>query len=73
MKGIVADALVGKLGERWRVDRAAKGIRQTKPDIVEQDNNDIGRVFRQVIWLNVALMLRDSCADSAATLADGTG
>ena len=35
---------------------SAESIRQTEADIVEQDNDDIGRVFRQVTRLNAALM-----------------
>ena len=47
VEGVVADALVGEPRQRRRVDRTAEGVRQAEADVVEQDDEDVGRVLRE--------------------------
>ena len=44
--------------QRRRVDRAAVGVRQAEADVVEQDDEDVGRILRQVVRLDAPLVLR---------------
>ena len=57
MEGVVADALTGDARQRGRVDRPAVGVGQAEADIVQQDDQNVGRVLRQVALLDAALVL----------------
>ena len=55
---VVADAVVGEAAEGRRVDRAAERVGQAEAHVVEQDDQDVGRVLRQVVRLDPPLVLR---------------
>ena len=55
VKGVVADARVGKFRQGRRADWSAEGIRQAEADIVEQDDEYVGCVLRQPVGLSSPL------------------
>ena len=55
---VVADALVRHARKRGRADHAAVRVRQAKSHIVEQHDEDIGRILGQAALFDAALMLR---------------
>ena len=69
VEGVVADALVRDARQRRRVDRAAEGVGQAEADVVEQDDEDVGRVLRQMARLRRRWCL-ESCKVGPATLAE---
>ena len=56
VEGVVADAFTGDAAQGRRVRRTAVCIGLSEADIVEQDDDDVGRVLRQTIGLDAALM-----------------
>ena len=58
MEGVVADALVRDARQRGRMDRSAVGVGQAEADVVEQDDEDVGGILRQVALLHAPLVLR---------------
>ena len=73
VEGVVADALVRDARQRRRVDRPAVGIGQAEADVVEQDDEDVGRILRQMLWSRRAAGASSPASVGAATLADGVG
>ncbi len=55
---VVTNARVGDARERRRVDRSPVGVGQAEADVVEQDNQNVGRVFGQVALFHPAPMLQ---------------
>ena len=49
-----ADGSILPFRQCRRLNGSAEGIRQTEANIIEQDNDDIGRVFRQMTRLSAA-------------------
>ena len=41
VKGVVADAFVGELGEGGRVDFAAEGVGHAEADVIDEDDEDV--------------------------------
>ena len=72
MEGVVADPLVGEARQRRRMDRAAEGVGQPEADVIQQDDEDIGRVLGQMACLDAPAM-DGSCNRGSATLAEGAG
>lgn len=55
MEAVDADALSGKLRERGRVGKAAKGIRHAKVSVVNRHDEYVRRVLWQMIRLDSSL------------------
>lgn len=59
VKAVEAQALAGKLIQRWRGNRAAKGFCCAKPQIVDQHDHDIRcalwSAHRETLWQSCAL------------------
>ena len=53
---VVADALVRHARQRGRADRPSVGVRQAESHIVEQHDEDIGRILGQVALFDAALV-----------------
>ena len=73
MEGVVADALVRDARQRRRVDRPAEGVGQAEAHVVEQDDQDVGRILVGRCFGSTRRWWSDSCSVGAATLADGAG
>ena len=58
MKPVVADAGVRHTRKRGRADHAAVGVGQAESHIVEQHDEDIGRILGQAALVDAPLMLR---------------
>ena len=57
VEGVVADALARDARERWRVDRPAVGVGQAEADVVQHDDEDVGRILGQSALLHAPLVL----------------
>ena len=58
VEGVVADAVIRDPRKRRRVDWTAIGIGQAEANVIEEDDQDVGRVLRQVVRLRPPLMRR---------------
>ncbi len=52
VKAVVAQSLAGQPGEGGRGDLAAEGVGKAEADVIEQHDQDVGRIRRQAIRLD---------------------
>ena len=57
MEGVEADPLIGDARQRRRVNRPAVGVGQTETDIIQQNDEDIRRILRDMALLHPSLVL----------------
>ena len=48
MKAVEAQALPGQAVDVWHRNRPARSARLAEPEVVDQDDHDLGRAFRRV-------------------------
>ena len=58
VKAVVADAFVAEAGQRRRMGKAAEGVRHSEAGVVNENDEDVGRILRQAIWLDAAFVDR---------------
>ena len=58
VKRVVADALIRDARQRGRPDRATVGVRQSEADVVQQDDQNVGRILGQMALHDAGLVLR---------------
>ena len=56
MKTIIADAFVAQLGKRRRMSEAAESIGRAEAGVINQDDEDVGRILRQMVRLDAAFV-----------------
>ena len=64
--------VIGEPRQRRRVDRRRRRSRPAEADVVEHDDQDVGRILGQVARFGRRWCF-ESCKRGAATLADGDG
>ncbi len=73
VKRVVADPLIGETGQRRRRDLAAEGVGQAEADVVQKNDEDIGRVRREAVRLDAPDMLRTPARSDRRRSPKGSG